>query len=211
MADYYAEPIAGGTLYGSVGTPNVIYAKVASGANVRAGMVMCWTSTNGVVEPVDSSDKHDAMNPFAGIAMIDLPTAKLDKSYDVGIARGYTLLSDDGSDSSSNWVSPTDKSWADIDRVIPLLTRGQCEVWMASGTSGTAVAGAAVVPAHDLVGAKFDGMVRVYDDSATASGSMGNFRPIGTIIEGTTKDIAGNTYGTTAAKAIAKVKISLFG
>lgn len=213
MADYYAETLVGGTQYGSVGTPNVIYTKVASGTVARAGMVMMQTATDGVVEVCDSSDAHDAMLPFAGILLIDLPTAKYNKSYDVGSERGYTLLSDDGTDSVSNWTANnvTDKSWADIDQVVPLLTRGQCQVWMASGTSGSATAGKQIVPAHDLTGAKFDGMVRVFDDTATASGTMGNFRPIGKITHGTTKDIAGSTYGSTSAKSIAAVKISLFG
>lgn len=209
MTDYFAEPIVGGQRYGTAGTPSIIYAKVASGTNVRAGMTMMWTSTDETVEVCDSSDAHDAMLRFAGIALIDLPSAKLDKSYDVGSERTYTLLSDDGTDSASNWTSPTDKSWADIDQVIPLLTKGRCQVWMASGTSGSATAGAQIVPAHDLTGAKFDGMVRVYDDSATASGSFANFRPIGVIIKGTTSDIAGSTYGTTSAKKIAAVEVDI--
>jgi len=211
MTDYYAEPIVGGTRFGTTGTPNVIYAKVASGSNVRAGMVMMWTATTGVVEVCDSSDAHDAMLSFAGIALIDLPTAKYNKVYDVGSERGYTLLSDDLTDSASNWVNFTDKSWADIDQVIPLLTRGQTQVWLASGTSGSATNGKQIVPAHDLTGGKFDGMVRVFDDTATASGTMGNFRPIGQLEEAVTEDIAGSTYGTTSAKPIRAVKVHITG
>ena len=55
-------------------------------------------------------------------------------------------------------------------------------------------------------------MVRVYDDSATASGSFANFHPIGVIVTGTPAgtSIAESAYGTTSTKPIRKVEVDLF-
>jgi hypothetical protein len=175
---------------------------------------MCWTASDGIVEPADASDAATALLPFAGIAVTDVPQVRPDKYYDDGGQNSYLAVNVvAASDSDAlNYLSATDYSWSPLSgaNVLAILTQGVCEVWISSGASGAAVAGALVAPAYGLSAStdKFDGCARVMDFAEAMSG---NYRPFGVIVSGTSDaDIHAAAYGTVTTNPILKAKVRLY-
>ena len=192
----YRETIMGGPTEGGFNNIHIQRLTIASGVQVYAGMALSYTGTDGQVEPVDSSDAGDSVAAFAGIAAIDSPNVRPDQYWTDGLEIGYIITSDD----AANYRTPTDLSWSPLSgaNVISVVTQGIVESWMASGTSGTAVAGAKVCSAHGQANEVYDGCVQVAGANDVASGSV-----IGTIVSGTVVDTASATYGLASALPMA--------
>jgi len=201
MAEY-RENIMGGPTEGGFNNIHIQRLTIASGVQVYAGMALYYTGTDMQVAPSDSSLAGDSIPAFAGIAAIDSPNVRVDRYWTDGTELGYIQTDDD----DGNYRSPTDMSWSPLSgaNVISVITQGVVEVWVASGASGTQVAGAKICQANGQTGTVFDGAVQIAGANDVASGSV-----IGTIVSGTDVDTASGTYTTVTTLPMAKVKVRL--